>query len=310
MYTRAMNTLENCRLCNRNCGVNRKSGQTGYCGAGDKVKIARAALHYWEEPCISGEAGSGAIFFSGCSLKCIYCQNHNIALGDVGEEITIDRLVEIFFELKKQGAHNINLVTPGHYIPQIREALTKAKELELNLPIVYNTGSYERVDALRLLDGLIDIYLPDFKYMDQNLANEFSNASDYPQVAKAVIAEMYRQTKEPRFAGEPGESMMLSGTMVRHLVFPGYLENSKAVLKYLYETYGDKIYISLMNQFTPVNQIEKYPDLNRKVTEEEFAEVFEYLCELGIENGYVQEGDTAEESFIPSFDSIGVKKEL
>ncbi len=309
MYTRTMNELTNCNLCNRKCNVNRASGQAGYCGATDKVRIARAALHYWEEPCISGTSGSGAVFFSGCSLKCIYCQNHSIAIGDVGEEITIDRLVEIFFELKNQGANNINLVTPGHYIPQIKEALTKAKELELNLPIVYNTGSYETVEAIRQLDGLVDIYLPDFKYMDENLAYAFSNAKNYPSVAKEVIAEMFRQTKEPCFDGEPGESMMLRGTMVRHLVLPGYLDNSKQVLNYLYETYGDQIYISLMNQFTPVNKIEKYPNLNRKVTEEEFAEVFNYLCEHGIENGYVQEGDTAEESFIPSFDSTGVKKE-
>lgn len=272
----------------------------------DSVRIARAALHYWEEPCISGEEGSGAVFFSGCSLRCVFCQNYEIAEGTRGQEISIERLSEIFMELQEKGANNINLVTPGHFIPQVKEALIKAKAIGLKVPIVYNTGSYENVDALKVLEGLIDIYLPDFKYMDAELARKYSNAPDYPEQCKEVISEMFRQVGLPEFAGEAGESLMKKGVLVRHLVIPGELDNSKQVLQYLYETYGDDIYISLMNQFTPIREIKEYPDLNRKVTEEEFTEVFDYLCELGIENGYVQEGDTAEESFIPSFDGEGV----
>lgn len=301
--------LNSCTLCNRNCRVNRIKGETGFCQMTADVKLARATLHFWEEPCISGEEGSGAVFFSGCSLRCIYCQNHEIAEGVRGTFVSIDRLAEIFIELQEKGANNINLVTPGHYIPQVKEALIKAKTIGLKVPIVYNTGSYENVEALKELDGLIDIYLPDFKYMDEQLAKAYSAAPDYPDKCKAVISEMVRQTGSAQFVGEEGESLMTRGVIVRHLVLPGELENSKRVLQYLYETYGDDIYISLMNQYTPLREIKEYPNLNRKVTEEEFAEVFDYLCELGIENGYVQEGDTAEESFIPSFDGEGVLKQ-
>ncbi|MCR5678423.1 MAG: radical SAM protein [Agathobacter sp.] len=300
------NQLELCNLCHRNCGVDRHAKQIGFCGMTDELRIARAALHFWEEPCISGTNGSGAVFFSGCSLRCIYCQNHEIANGNRGIAVSDERLSDIFLELQEQGAHNINLVTPGHYIPQIKEALLRAKEFGLSVPIVYNTGSYENPEALKTLEGLVDIYLPDFKYMDSKLAQAYSKAPDYPAVAQAAIAEMVRQTGPCRFEAEPGESLMTRGTMVRHLVLPGALDNSKQVLEYLYRTHGDRIYISLMNQYTPLNRIEAYPQLNRKVTEEEFEEVFSYLCDLGIENGYVQEGETAEESFIPSFDGEGV----
>ena len=308
LYKTMMKQLEKCNLCHRNCGINRSDNQSGYCGMTNEIKIARAALHFWEEPCISGTEGSGAVFFSGCSLRCIYCQNHDIAIGERGIAITIDRLVEIFLELQEKGANNINLVTPGHFIPQIKEALIRAKEIGLSVPIVYNTGSYETVEALQMLDGLIDIYLPDFKYMDASLAKKYSNAPDYPQVAKAAIDEMVRQTGPAVFAGEEGDSLMKRGTIARHLVLPGELENSKQVLKYLYDTYGNQIYISLMNQYTPLLEGNEYPNLKRKVTEAEFDEVFDYLCKIGIEQGYVQEGDTAEESFIPSFDGEGVFK--
>lgn len=272
----------------------------------DEIRIARAALHFWEEPCISGENGSGAVFFSGCSLRCVFCQNYDIANHTRGIAITGSRLTDIFLELQEQGAHNINLVTPGHYIPQIREALIRAKALGLTVPIVYNTGSYETVEALRTLEGLVDVYLPDFKYMDASLAKRYSNAQDYAKVAKAAIREMVRQTGPAVFEGEPGDSLIKKGTIVRHLVLPEQIQNSKDVLQYLWETYGDCIYISLMNQYTPVRKHEEFPELNNKVTDEEFEEVFQYLLALGIENGYVQEGDTAEESFIPSFDGEGV----
>lgn len=295
-----------CTLCPRNCTVNRADGEKGVCGQTNELKVARAALHYWEEPCISGKEGSGTVFFSGCSLHCVFCQNEQIANGTVGKIITIERLSEIFLELQEQGANNINLVTPGHFIPQIREALILSKKQGLQIPIVYNTGSYEAIGALKSLDGLIDIYLPDFKYMDPVLSKKYSHASDYAMVAKENIKEMVRQTGAPVFdeAGEDG--LLKRGTVVRHLTLPGCMQDSKAVIRYLYETYGNRIYISIMNQFTPLNNVAAYPELNRKITEEEYEELVDYAIELGVEQGFIQEGETAEESFIPDFDCAGV----
>lgn len=319
-----------CTLCPRNCAVDRKMGERGICGQTENIKVARAALHYWEEPCISGTEGSGAVFFSGCSLHCVFCQNHNIANGTVGKEITIERLAEIFLELQEKKANNINLVTPGHFVPQIVTALEHAKGQGLRIPVVYNTGSYENVDTIRQLDGLVDVYLPDFKYMSPELSGKYSHAVDYSEVAKAAIAEMVRQTGAAEFAGggtdsaavlaggmtlteeggtaDPVEAglLMRRGTIVRHLLLPGCTEDSKAVIRYLYETYGDSIYISIMNQFTPLEGLKEYPELNRRVTEEEYDEVVDYAIDLGVECGFIQEGDTAEESFIPEFDGEGV----
>jgi len=276
------------------------------CGQTAELKVARAALHFWEEPCISGENGSGTVFFSGCSLHCVFCQNEPIANGTVGKLISVDRLVQIFLELQQQGANNINLVTPGHYIPQIKEALLLAKAQGLTIPVVYNTSSYESVEALRSLEGLIDIYLPDFKYMSAELSGKYSHAADYADVAKAAIAEMVRQTGNPVFdeAGEDG--LIKKGTIVRHLTLPGGMEDSKAILQYLHETYGNRIYISIMNQFTPLDNVADYPELNRKITEEEYDELIDYAIDLGIEQGFIQEGETAEESFIPDFGCQGV----
>ena len=295
-----------CTLCPRNCTVDRKNGEKGICGQTAELKVARAALHFWEEPCISGMTGSGTVFFSGCSLHCVFCQNESIANGTVGKNITIERLAEIFFELEKQGANNINLVTPGHFIPQIREALLLAKKQGLSLPIVYNTSSYETVEALRSLDGLIDIYLPDFKYMSSELSAKYSHAADYAKVAKAAIAEMVRQTGMPVFDENGEEGLIKRGTIVRHLTLPGCMEDSKEILKYLHDTYGEQIYISIMNQFTPLENVAAYPELNRKITEEEYEELVDYAIDLGIEQGFIQEGETAEESFIPDFDCQGI----
>lgn len=295
-----------CTLCPRNCGVDRKNGEKGICGQTTEVKVARAALHFWEEPCISGTAGSGTVFFSGCSLHCVFCQNEPIANGAVGKEITIERLAQIFLELQMQGANNINLVTPGHFIPQIREALLLAKKQGLILPIVYNTGSYESVEALRSLEGLVDIYLPDFKYMSSELSGKYSHAADYAEVAKAAIAEMVRQTGTPVFRENGKEELMEKGTIVRHLTLPGCMDDSKAILQYLYVTYGNQIYISIMNQFTPLENVSAFPELNRRITEEEYDELIDYAIDLGIEQGFIQEGETAEESFIPEFDCEGV----
>lgn len=295
-----------CRLCPRNCGVRREAGERGVCGQADTIKVARAALHYWEEPCISGTVGSGTVFFSGCCLHCVFCQNKSIADGTAGKEITVERLSEIFLELQEKGANNINLVTPGHFAVQIATALKMAKAQGLRLPVVYNTGSYEYVDTLRRMEGLVDIYLPDFKYMDPALGLRYSHAGDYSETAKAAVAEMVRQTGEAVFENENEDGLLKRGTIVRHLVMPGCVEDSKAVIRYLYETYGDMIYISIMNQFTPMPGLEGYPELNRRVTDEEYEEVVGYAISLGIENGFIQEGETAKESFIPAFDGEGV----
>ena len=296
----------NCNLCPRECGVDRASGQLGVCGQTEELKVARAALHYWEEPCISGEEGSGAVFFSGCPLHCVFCQNENIANGTTGKKITVPRLSEIFLELQEKGANNINLVTPGHFVPQIIKALDRARADGLFLPVVYNTSSYENVDTIRMLEGYVDIYLPDFKYMDSRLSARYSHAPDYAKVAKAAVAEMVRQTGKASFLHGDEDGLITRGTIVRHLTLPGCMEDSKSVLKYLHETYGDTIYISIMNQFTPLSNLEKYPELNRRITEEEYEELVDYAIEIGIENGFIQEGDTAEESFIPAFDCEGV----
>lgn len=291
-----------CHLCARNCSIDRTTGNKGYCGVSSTLKLARAALHMWEEPCISGVNGSGAVFFSGCPLRCVFCQNYSIAHASTGKEVTIERLTEIFFELQEQGAHNINLVSPTQYVPQIITALEAAKNQGLKLPIVYNTGSYEQVDTLKRLEGLIDIYLPDLKYVSTELSSRYSNAKDYFDVAAQAIKEMHRQIPEPVFK----DDLMNQGIIVRHLVLPGFVEDSKKVIQYLYETYGDSIYISIMNQYTPLDSVSSYPEINRTLATEEYDEVVDYAIELGVENGFIQEGETASESFIPEFDTFGV----
>ncbi len=295
--------LEQCKLCPRNCGVNRINGQKGYCKVDAKLRVARAQLHYWEEPCLSGSAGSGTVFFSGCSMGCVFCQNKCIATGEVGKEITIARLEQIFLELQKKGALNINLVTPSHYILHIKEALQSAKENGLMIPVVYNTSGYEKVESLKELDGLVDIYLPDFKYKSSLLAKKYSNASDYFKVASKALEEMVRQVGVPLF---DQSGIMKKGVIVRHLMLPGYLQDSKNVIHYLYETYSDKIYISIMNQYTPLPQIIKYPELNRKVSYTAYKKLVNYAVNLGVRNGFIQEGETALESFIPNFNNEGV----
>lgn len=295
--------LENCTLCPRECKVNRVEGMRGYCGMDSRIRAARAALHMWEEPCISGKKGSGAVFFSGCGMRCCFCQNRDIAIGDSGKEISVERLAEIFLELQEKGAANLNLVTGAHYVPHIISALELARGKGMNLPVVYNSSGYESVETIRRLDGYVDVYLPDMKYMEPELAAAFSNARDYPQAAQSAIAEMMRQTGPCQFAED---GYIKRGTIVRHLILPGHTQNSIAVLKYLYRTYGEDIFISVMNQYTPVWKNEKFPELNRKVTRREYEKVLDAAIELGIENGYFQEGETAEESFIPAFDYEGV----
>ena len=316
-----------CNLCPRHCEAERKNGERGFCGMTDEVSVARVAPHYWEEPCISGEAGSGTVFFSGCNLRCVYCQNHKIAAGRTGKPMSIRELSAAFLSLQEMGCHNINLVTPSHYIPQIREALCQAK---LKVPVVYNTSSYECVQSLQQLEGLVDIYLADLKYLDAGLAKKYSHAADYPETAKAAIAEMVRQvggityvcetkreeqtqtnrksgtkpgTKIIRNATEyPDDALMKRGVIVRHLLLPGQVEEAKRVLRYLYEAYGDRIAVSILNQYTPLSHVEAYPELNRTVTEDEYEEVVEYALELGIGHGFLQDGQAVGESFIPEFE--------
>ena len=258
----------------------------------------------WEEPCLSEGGGSGTVFFSGCPLGCIYCQNRQIALGQTGKPLSTQRLTEIFLELQEKGANNMNLVTPTHFVPLIAEALIMAKSQGLHLPIVYNTSGYEKVTTLQLLDGLIDIYLPDCKYVSSGLADRYSNAPDYFDVVRPALQEMYRQVGDPVFDTSSG--LMVKGMIVRHLILPGHAEDSKRVVAYLYETFGDHIYISLMNQYTPVGKPTAYPELHRTLTQSEYDEVVDYAISLGVENGFIQEGETCLERFIPPFDCEGI----
>lgn len=309
-----LKSQERCTLCPRDCGVDRKAGTAGACGAaGNEIYVARAALHMWEEPCISGNTGSGTVFFSGCPLRCIYCQNYGLAHAEQGKSVPLQRLAEIFLELQEKKANNINLVTPTHYTPEIIEAVKLARQKGLTVPIVYNCSGYEKAETLHALEGIVDIYLTDFKYMEPELAKRYSHAGDYPDVAKAALGEMVRQItgaiggselQEPAIFNEQG--IMQKGIIVRHLLLPNHLNNAKAVVKYVYETYGNQVYISLMNQYTPLPQVADFPELNRKVTKREYETLIDYAISLGLEYGFIQEGETAEESFIPIFDCEGV----
>lgn len=298
-----MNKYENCLLCPRKCGINRRTGQTGVCGVSSEIKVARAALHYWEEPCISGKRGSGAVFFSGCSLHCVFCQNREISDGKAGKVISKERLSDIFMELADKGANNINLVTPGQYIPDIVWAVNDAKSRGMKLPIIYNTSGYENVTELKLLEGIVDVYLPDFKYMDSTLSARYSRAKDYPSVAKQALSEMVRQ--QPEVVIDDATGLIQKGVIVRQLLLPGHVNDAKAVLKYLYDTYHDHVYISMMSQFTPI-ALKDYPEINRTVTKREYERLVNYALEIGITNAFIQEGDVAKDSFIPAFDCEGV----
>lgn len=298
-----MNKYENCLLCPRKCGINRRTGQTGVCGVSSEIRVARAALHYWEEPCISGKRGSGAVFFSGCSLHCVFCQNREISDGKEGKVISKERLSDIFIELAGKGANNINLVTPGQYIPDIVWAVNDAKSRGMKLPIIYNTSGYENVTELKLLEGIVDVYLPDFKYMDNMLSAKYSRAKDYPSVAKQALSEMVRQ--QPDVVIDDATGLIQKGVIVRQLLLPGHVNDAKAVLKYLYDTYHDHVYISMMSQFTPI-ALKDYPEINRTVTRREYERLVDYAIKIGITNAFIQEGDVAKDSFIPAFDCEGV----
>ncbi len=293
---------EHCMLCPRRCGVNRNIN-TGYCLAYSAPAIARASLHMWEEPCISGEGGSGAVFFAGCNMGCIFCQNIKISRGDTGKPVSEDRLTDIYFELAGKGAHNINLVTADIYLPAIAHTVTKAKDQGLKLPFILNTSSYIRPDALKAMEGLIDIYLADLKYIRDEDALRYSNARGYTDCAKLAIDEMVRQHPDCVF---DAKGMLHRGVIVRHLLMPGMLIQAKMTVSYLYKKYGDRVYLSLMNQYTPNGRLEDFPELDRPVTDREYRSLIDHAVSLGITNAYIQEGLTSDTSFIPSFDLTGV----
>lgn len=294
-----MYDMSRCELCPRRCGADRQADKRGACGVGQSVLVARAAPHYWEEPCISGKNGSGTVFFAGCSLGCVFCQNRRISRSAVGAEQTVGELANTFLRLQDSGVHNINLVTPTHYVPQIAAALDIAK---LHIPVVYNSGGYDLPETLDMLDGKVRVFLPDFKYMDSALAARFSRAADYPDAAKTAVAKMFELAGRLRF---DTDGMMKSGVIVRHLVLPGHADDSINVIDYLHRTYGDSIYISIMNQYTPPDGVsfdEPLNELNRAVTDAEYARVVDYAESIGVCNAFIQEGGTVSESFIPPFD--------
>ena len=292
-----MELLKECNLCPRKCGVNRYQ-QKGFCGATNRVKVAYYSLHMWEEPVISGSNGSGTIFFSNCNLRCMYCQNKKISIDGYGKDISNKKLGEIMLSLQDMGAHNINLVTPTHYAPIIASVLQKIKDKELTIPVVYNTSSYESVGTIMMMNHLVDIYLADLRYYDDSLAMNYSGCSNYFENATMAIDEMFRQVGPIQMNDQ---NLMTKGLIVRVLVLPGHIKDAKEIIQYLYHTYKNDIYISIMNQYTPVN-VCPYENLNRRVTEEEYEEVINYALTIGVENAFIQEGDAAEESFIPNFD--------
>lgn len=331
--------MKNCRICPRECGADRTAGNGGVCRQGARVRIARAALHVWEEPVISGINGSGAVFFTGCSLGCVYCQNYEISAAQSaslrpnaaaepsqrqpapaaqpqspctlpGREVSEQQLADIFLRLQeREKANNINLVTAAHFLPQTAEALRIARAGGLRIPVIYNTGGYEKVSSLKMLEGLVDVYLPDLKYVTPSLALRYSRAEDYPDRAKEAIREMVRQTGGLRFApesGNEGNLLITRGVIVRHLLLPGHVQEAKKVVTYLHETYGDDICISLMNQYTPVGAVRHDPLLGRRVTGREYGRLVDHALAAGVCNGFIQEGKTAQESFIPSWDGEGV----
>ena len=292
-----MSLLSECRICPRKCGINRYK-EKGYCGATNKVRVSYYSLHKWEEPVISGTNGSGTIFFSNCNLKCLYCQNKKISLEGYGKDITNKRLSEIMLDLQSMGAHNINLVTPTIYVPQIVKVLHKIKDKDLKIPVVYNTSSYENVGTIMIMRNLVDIYLADLKYYDDELAKKYSGCSNYFETATMAIDEMYRQVGSIEL---DKNGLMKKGLIVRVLILPGHKSDAKEIINYLYKTYKDDIYISIMNQYTPPNNC-KYSNLLSKVSEDDYEEVINFALTIGVNNAFIQEDGTATESFIPDFD--------
>jgi len=297
-----MKENQKCNLCPRRCDINRQT-ETGYCGCGAAAKVARAALHLWEEPCISGSRGSGTVFFSGCSLGCVYCQNHEISWDGAGKEISTARLAEIFIELQEQGAHNINLVTAAPYVSHVIEALQLARP-SLQIPVVYNSGGYELVETIQALNGYAGVYLPDIKYMSTALGERYSNAPDYFETATAAISEMIAQTGGIEL---DSEGMMRRGVIVRHLVLPGGKNDSIEIMRWIRDSLPrGKYLLSLMSQYTPPSGLKEYPEINRRVTSLEYGAVVKEAVRLGLTDGYIQQRSSASTVYIPLFDGTGV----
>ncbi|ADL53529.1 radical SAM protein [Clostridium cellulovorans] len=294
-----MKILENCTICPRACAVNRINGEKGFCLGKDTVKVARVSLHHWEEPCISGDKGSGTVFFSNCNLRCIFCQNHQISQDNVGKEITISRLSDIFIEQQERGAHNINLVTPTHYAFQIIEALALAKDKGLNIPIIYNSNGYEETDTIKALNGYIDVYLPDLKYYDDKYALKYSKAPNYFEKASKAIEEMFNQVGEAQF-DENG--LIKKGIIIRHMLLPTLIFDSKKIIDYIIDTFDDKVYVSLMNQYTPMYNAKDYPEINKSVKSKVYDALIDYAIDKGLTKGFIQESGTSTSDFTPDFD--------
>ncbi len=303
-----LDAYQSCSLCPRSCGIDRSAGKRGFCGTDAQLRVVRAALHYWEEPCISGTEGSGAVFFSGCNLGCVFCQNYEIShltKEMTGITVSPQRLAEIFFSLQEQQANNINLVTADVHIPAVAEALRIARTQGLSIPVIFNSSSYVTVGSLHMLEGLVDVYLPDFKFYSSSKAAKYLRAADYPQTARRAIEEMVRQTGNCSF-DENGR--IQKGVIVRHLLMPHGLLEAKMIVKELYHSYGDAVYLSLMNQYTPIMEhLKRYPELQKGPSEAEYTDLIEYALALGVKNAYMQEGGTVSESFIPAFDGTGVE---
>ena len=296
--------LEMCTLCPHNCRINRNENEKGFCKANNKVKIALASLHYHEEPCISGKNGSGTVFFSNCNLRCKFCQNYEISQQGKGKEITIENLANIFLNQQKLGAHNINLVTPTMYVYQIIEAIKIARKYGLTIPIIYNSNAYENEDTIKALEGYIDVYLPDFKYYFNDLALKYSGITNYFENATKAIKEMYKQVGHPVF---DKEGIIKKGIIIRHLVLPNNIENSKKVIQWINKEFSDKVYISIMAQYFPTYKAKEDIELNRKLNYEEYEEIENYIYELDIKNGYMQELGEHEEEYVPKFDFSGLE---
>lgn len=293
------NEYSNCNLCPRKCGADRNNENTGFCKCTAVPKVGRAALHHWEEPCVSGENGSGTVFFSGCTLGCCYCQNYALSKELCGKFKDEQELCDIFIKLQNQGAHNINLVTAEHFAPHIRQAVLLAKNKNLSIPVILNSSGYVSEDTLKILSDVIDIYLVDFKYMDNSLAKKYSLAQDYPDIAKKALQKMVEL--QPNLVYD-NDRILKKGVIVRHLCLPTHTKDSKHIINYVFNTYGNNIKLSIMSQYTPVIKNSEYEHLNRTLSEEEYDEVIDYCIKIGIEDAYIQEGEAASESFIPSFE--------
>ena len=300
-----MQELEKCKICPHNCGVNRLNGNIGRCKSNGNIKLAMASIHNFEEPCISGENGSGTVFFSNCNMNCVFCQNYKISQQGLGREISIEELAEIFIDEQNKNAENINLVTPTMYVYHIIEAIKIAKNKGLKIPIVYNSNGYENVETIKKLDGYIDIYLPDLKYYDDDLEFKYSGVKNYFENATSAIKEMYNQVGSP-VLDENG--MMKKGLIIRHLVLPNNLQNSKDVLKWINDNIDKKVFVSVMAQYFPTNKAKDFPEINRKLTKEEYEEIENYLYSLDLDNGYIQELGEHEEEYVPDFEG-GFKNE-